>query len=197
MPSKFALVTHFIHRYLFLYNVWLPKLSMNLHTSVYAFGVKAGYLVLTKLLETIDLSSANILRLNPIGFETLVREEYRIAYDNFIAASTPRSSRSIFLVTGHPGIGLSISPATPSLSVDSNSGNLSPSRAMSMNLSSWTKTAIHQHAKKTLRKGIWVLSDCSNERQLGPCSAFLYSAAHILHVSSPSSDRRKRWAKKL
>jgi len=56
--------------------------------------------------EIIDLSSINFSQLNPLSVKILlVRKEYRIAYDALIADTTKQAGRrSIFLMTGQPGI---------------------------------------------------------------------------------------------
>ena len=57
--------------------------------------------------ETIDLSSVNFSRLNPLFINVLlVREEYRIAYDAIITKTIIQADRITILLTGQPGIGL-------------------------------------------------------------------------------------------
>ena len=59
--------------------------------------------------ETIDLSLANLPQLNLRSTKIiLVRKEYRFAYDAILAAIFKKAGthRSVFLITGHPGIGV-------------------------------------------------------------------------------------------
>jgi len=60
-------------------------------------------------LEIIDLSLVNLPQLNLCSTKIiLVRKEYRLAYDAILTAISRKAGihRSVFLITGHPGIGV-------------------------------------------------------------------------------------------
>lgn len=46
----------------------------------------------------------------------------------------------------------------------------------------------------TITKGAWTLSDSQPGE---PCTAFQFSSGHLVHTSSPASERWKEWVKQL
>jgi hypothetical protein len=53
------------------------------------------------------------------------------------------------------------------------------------------------HSIFSIPKGIWTLSDSYSNQVHEPCIALQFSAAHLLHTSSPSSGRWKNWMEHL
>ncbi|KAF8521600.1 hypothetical protein BU17DRAFT_64826 [Hysterangium stoloniferum] len=148
-----------------------------------------------KSYSTVDLTLIDI-PLNPRPANILlIREEYKLAYDTILTDTLKEGQRRFaFLVTGQPGIGKTLfllyllEPVA--LQIDAKEFVLFSEDGVSRHSGgAWSADDIP--------KGAWVLSDSSDELQLGPCVAFQSPRVHVIHTSSPSSRRRKGWVKRL
>ncbi|OCH88543.1 hypothetical protein OBBRIDRAFT_836536 [Obba rivulosa] len=134
----------------------------------------------------------------------LIRPEYEAVYSYLVKLNAQRPlqriKRSLFALTGQPGIGAA-AQVTPAIIVDAESDGI-PTTVQLSN----TTIVIFDEAgcrsrmtgdpqSTTLVRGSWALTDSSDTVMI-PCDDFLLSEASVIQATPPAQERWMRWCTK-